>query len=482
MWPVWSLGFCVLLLVAVIQCSVFLDQPSAGQVLSVASRRRRANSPMEELLPGDLERECSEEVCNQIEAAEIFQNHERTMEFWFKYTNVNRCGTNLCLNKGFCTMGQGNFHHCFCPPPYQGNTCETVVTECSYKNGGCKQYCKDLPGGAGVQCGCADGYELQTDGLGCSKTVSFPCGLQQRELLPLYQARLVDKQLLDGSLEHREAASNSSEPADEQLLAANVTLSNHTAGNETEVVMFRMVDANLEKLGGSPWQVLIHRPDGFGFCGGALVSDRWVVTAAHCLKGTVDHVTIGDIDKERPDPGEQLIKVQQVFAHPLFNSGTFDNDVALLRLAQPISRGPASTPACLPDQHLASYLLQDGNYGKVTGWGHTLFLGRTSRFLRQAMLPVVSHRNCKASTEELVTDNMFCAGHLEAGPDACSGDSGGPFAVHYRGTWFLVGVVSWGERCGSDGKYGLYTRLGGYLGWMKETMEAPRPTTHQEDR
>lgn len=66
---------------------------------------------------------------------------------------------------------------------------------------------------------------------------------------------------------------------------------------------------------------------------------------------------------------------------------------------------------------------------------------------------------------------MFCAGHLEAGPDACKGDSGGPFNVHYRNTWFLVGVVSWGEHCGAQGKYGFYTRLGNFLGWMKEIME-----------
>lgn len=66
---------------------------------------------------------------------------------------------------------------------------------------------------------------------------------------------------------------------------------------------------------------------------------------------------------------------------------------------------------------------------------------------------------------------MFCAGHLEAGPDACGGDSGGPFAVHYRNSWFLVGVVSWGERCGAVGKYGIYTRLGNFLGWIKEIME-----------
>lgn len=77
---------------------------------------------------------------------------------------------------------------------------------------------------------------------------------------------------------------------------------------------------------------------------------------------------------------------------------------------------------------------------------------------------------------------MFCAGYLDVGVDACSGDSGGPFVVNYRGTWFLTGVVSWGESCAATGKYGVYTRLGNFLSWMQRTMataatngtEAPR--------
>lgn len=166
----------------------------------------------------------------------------------------------------------------------------------------------------------------------------------------------------------------------------------------------------------------------------------------------------------------------------LTSTHTFDSDVALLRLARPHARGPTSMPVCLPDQHLATFLLKDGTYGKVAGWGVTHCLGRSSRFLRHVTLSVVSHRNCKASTEQVVTDNMFCAGYLGAGPDACSGDSGGPFAVHYRGTWFMLGVVSWGEQCSAEGKYGVYTRLGNFLSWIKETMEAPRPTTYQEDQ
>ena len=72
---------------------------------------------------------------------------------------------------------------------------------------------------------------------------------------------------------------------------------------------------------------------------------------------------------------------------------------------------------------------------------------------------------------------MFCAGYLDAAMDACSGDSGGPLVVHYRGTTFLLGVVSWGEQCAAKGKYGVYTRLANFLSWIDQTMER-----HERDR
>lgn len=74
------------------------------------------------------------------------------------------------------------------------------------------------------------------------------------------------------------------------------------------------------------------------------------------------------------------------------------------------------------------------------------------------------------SALQIITDNMFCAGYLDVSVDACSGDSGGPFVVNYRGTWFLTGVVSWGENCAMKGKYGVYTRLGNFLNWIHNTM------------
>ncbi|XP_074535686.1 coagulation factor X-like [Halichoeres trimaculatus] len=211
-----------------------------------------------------------------------------------------------------------------------------------------------------------------------------------------------DTMWLDNSTESWVLNLNLTE-TEEELLTVNAS-SAERQRNKTELtgagITPRIVGGDLQRPGGSPWQVLLRRADGYGFCGGTLVSDRWVVSAAHCLEQTADHITLGDFDKRRPDPGEQLIKVQRVFVHPHFHSFTFDSDIALLYLSQPVVRGPTAIPACLPDPHLSKYLLQKGNRGVVTGWGLTRYLGRSSRFLRKVTLPVVSYEDCTATTEQ----------------------------------------------------------------------------------
>ncbi|XP_029700080.1 coagulation factor X isoform X2 [Takifugu rubripes] len=447
----------VLLLAALAQCTVFLGRSAAGQLLHPSARRRRANSfSLEELLPGDLERECYEELCSQEEAAEIFHTNEKTLEFWFryrarKYFRLEPLSDKPLSERREVHGGAGSVRVSLSPTIWR--------QDLRVRNGGCLQYCSEPPGGA-VACGCADGYELEPDGRSCSQTATFPCGRKHNALLS--RGRSLWNQSEQG------AAIGGLNLTEDHLPTANG--SEHGANLTQDQVMHRIVGGVLEKRGGSPWQVLLRRADGSGFCGGTLISDQWVVSAAHCLEEGVDHVTVGDYDKYRPDPGEQLIEVQKVVLHPHFHSFTFDSDVALLYLARPVTRGPTAAPACLPDPHLSKYLLQDGNYGKVSGWGVTKYLGRSSRFLRKVDLPVVGFDTCTASTEQVITDNMFCAGYLDVHEDACSGDSGGPFVVNYRGTWFLTGVVSWGERCAAKGKYGVYTRLGNFLNWIHSTM------------
>ncbi|CAJ1066409.1 coagulation factor IX [Xyrichtys novacula] len=319
-------------------------------------------------------------------------------------------------------MDRGDFL-CLCPPQYHGKICDAVVFECRYRNGACMQYCRDLPGSAGVQCGCALGFKLEPDGRSCSKTVLFPCGQQHSELMVGGRSLWSHSETVNVSMEMdamlEENSTNSGVPKvnlteTKELLTVNASSAlrgGNKGVNMTELwederegeegVMTRIVGGVLERPGGSPWQVLLHRADGYGFCGGTLVSDHWVISAAHCMEQPVDHVTIGDHDKRRPDPGEQLIKVQKVFVHPHFHSFTFDSDIALLYLEQPVVRGPTAVPACLPDRHLSKYLLQVDNRGVVTGWGLTRYLGRSSRFLRKVTLPVVSYSDCTATTEQL---------------------------------------------------------------------------------
>ncbi|XP_078785978.1 coagulation factor IX isoform X1 [Oryzias latipes] len=467
-----------------IQSSVFQSQVATAQLLHSTTRRRRANSfLLEEMLPGNLERECYEERCSQEEVAEIFQTREKTLEFWQRYTHLDPCRINPCLNGGLCTVERGA-SMCLCPPQYHGKICESATPQCRYRNGGCLQYCRDLTGGAGVECSCADGYRLEADGHSCSQTVAFPCGLQQAE--PWFRGLSLRLRSEDTNVTMETETvwdSNITYSWEHELNQTGsfgdlktVNVSSERRGNWTGRGGWadpRIVGGDLEKPGGSPWQVLVHRPDGFGFCGGALVSDRWVVSAAHCFQESADFVTIGDYDKQRSDPAEQQIKIQEVIVHPHFHPFTFDSDIALLYLAEPVLRGPTATPVCLPDAHLSTYLLREANQGVVTGWGATRFLGRSSRFLRKVTVPVVSYEACIETTEQVITDNMFCAGYLETSMDACSGDSGGPFVVHYRGAWFLTGVVSWGEKCAARGKYGVYTRLGNFLSWIRTTMEKP---------
>ncbi|KAM9316470.1 uncharacterized protein PAF06_007496 [Gastrophryne carolinensis] len=506
---------------------VFIQKDKAHHVL-----RKRANHFLEEILPGNLERECYEETCSREEAREIFKSLEKTAEFWYHYKDLSPCKENPCLNKGICQQ----YHYtytCLCPPRFAGRHCENVRHECWYNNGGCWQYCTDTPRSLSVICSCAQGYTLEEDGKRCEKAAQFPCGL------PISSSRsLLDELDLEKDSEANFTVSTSSQPSSQPssttlpppsgfnlsiaLFQSNETTltqatakppldmsaqqptgmwndsktdeltgnhSSHTGSaanisyikntnrdhedfeNLLEDEKARIVGGALCELGQCPWQVLIRTNRGVDFCGGTLISQRWVVSAAHCFEDVVPHhVTIGDYDKHLRDRDEQKIAVVQVFSHPYYIAEHYDHDIALLYLRSPAIFSEYSRPVCLPNPGLGRLLTQEGMIGQVSGWGATRHQGRFSRFLLKVHLPVISQETCMASTRNVLTGNMFCAGYNVEAKDACKGDSGGPFVVLYRSTWYLVGVVSWGEGCALEGKYGVYTRVSNYISWIKDTI------------
>uniref|UniRef100_A0A8C5RIL7 Vitamin K-dependent protein C n=1 Tax=Laticauda laticaudata TaxID=8630 RepID=A0A8C5RIL7_LATLA len=171
---------------------------------------------------------------------------------------------------------------------------------------------------------------------------------------------------------------------------------------------------------------------------------------------------------------EQKVRVRHYWRHPQYNSQNYNNDIALVQLTSNVIFTQNVLPICLPHPNLATLLIEDIAHGIVSGWGATYAKGKLTRFLMKIKLPIVSMETCRQSTEKLITDNMFCAGYDTEGQDACKGDSGGPFAVTYHNTWYLLGIVSWGEGCAEVGKYGAYTLVSNYISWIKEVIEANR--------
>ncbi|XP_065604206.1 coagulation factor VII-like [Cyrtonyx montezumae] len=520
--------------------SVFMRKDAAHEVLRV---HKRANYFLEEIRPGNLERECNEEKCSFEEAKEIFHSQEKTMEFWFNYKGLNPCTTNPCKNGGVCKIRHYNYF-CICPPKFGGDNCEKEKLECWYKNGGCWQYCWDSSSFQ-VQCSCAKDYTLHEDGKQCVQAAPFPCGLI-RARRALEEARheaatwnrsvahalqqVQVQQSAAGEEETVKGASEQSTTTEDdaglegegpgQQPAEGAAWQNETAaaaatqeegmnssgqsrtgavqhvhgglhendnadvsatpqypqGNgsaPTEHTDPRITGGTLCHRGQCPWQVLIRDSRGIGFCGGSLINSRWVVTAAHCLDLVrPHHVTIGDFDKYQRELKEQKIGVERSWTHPHYDSNNYNGDIALLYLSSEVVFNEYAVPICLPSPQLAALLAEEGRVGTVSGWGATHSHGSTLRFLMRVRLPIVSMDVCQHSTARLVTDSMFCAGYGTEAADACRGDSGGPFAAPFHNTWFLLGVVSWGDGCAERGKYGVYTRVSNYIPWIKETVES----------
>lgn len=160
--------------------------------------------------------------------------------------------------------------------------------------------------------------------------------------------------------------------------------------------------------------------------------------------------------------------VAKQYIHHAYNPkrSLYNHDIALLKLAAPVELSPLRRPICVGPMEFTETLLKESASSLVSGWGRLKFGGAQSPKLQKVAVPYVDRTACKRSSQDHITRVMFCAGYWNNQKDSCQGDSGGPHASRYGRTWFLTGIVSWGEKCAQEGKYGIYTRVSRYYAWI----------------
>ena len=195
----------------------------------------------------------------------------------------------------------------------------------------------------------------------------------------------------------------------------------------------RIVNGTEVDIGEIQWQAHLATKKGKwknGFCGGTLLCDRFVLTAAHCCVGfpKPEVVILGDHKENENDPYEIRIDVKKIIVHPGYYYDD-QNDIAILKLAKPVRNKKGIRNACLPKYEPRQ---QEVKEMLITGWGGKYFQGPTSNVLLKAEVDLVSRKKCKEMYNKPlngqtgdITERMICA--ASPGKDTCQGDSGGIF-------------------------------------------------------
>ncbi|CAK7291435.1 Transmembrane protease serine 11A [Vulpes lagopus] len=231
------------------------------------------------------------------------------------------------------------------------------------------------------------------------------------------------------------------------------------------LIVNRIMSGDIAAKAAWPWQASLQR-NNIHQCGATLISNTWLLTAAHCFTNSANPhqwtVSFGTTI----NPPLMKRSIRRIIVHERYHSPAREYDIAVVQFSPRVTFTDNIRRVCLPE---ASASFQPNSTVYITGFGALFYGGKSQNNLQEAKLKIISDEVCKQPHVygHDIKSGMFCAGYLEGIYDACRGDSGGPLVVKdLKDTWYLIGIVSWGDNCGQKNKPGVYTKVVYYRNWI----------------
>lgn len=231
--------------------------------------------------------------------------------------------------------------------------------------------------------------------------------------------------------------------------------------------------------GAYPWMAAL-LVDGRSFCGGSLIDQYHILTAAHCTDGaTRITAVLGTNNLKQPAVGRLVFNVTRegIFQHPKYNPSTVSHDISIIRLPERVEFNDNIRPICLPTRFFGSSTFQ-GQLTRVMGWGKPSDKAvSVSPVLKNVTIAVMSNRQCRAFFRSAVTGNQICTA-TKTTVSPCRGDSGGPLIIREQSPdgnpfYMQVGIVSFGSTTCERGYPVAFTRVTAFLDYISQVTGKP---------